>query len=405
VPSREEQRWQHYHAAKKMRKVRKQIKRNRKPKQVRRKNWMPDGFDDMDELDDLPQSERIMPRGEEERRRVLMAEVLATLEEEDKDAGEKIEPTDELTGQRGVVVEVSSSLCRVDLGGRSLVCGIRGALSAEDTGFTNVLAVGDEVIISENGADRGIVETILPRRSVLARPDVFHDGYRTRDQHQKQIIAANADQLLIVASWRAPHFWPELVDRYLITAERNNLSPIICVNKLDLAEDRAACQAVLQPYVDLGYQVLFTSALTGEGVSQLREMLRGRTTVLAGLSGVGKSSLLAAIQPGLQLRTAEVSERSREGQHTTTQVNLLHLEIEGSVIDTPGIREFGLSGLRREELVRFYPEIAAVARDCRFSNCSHTHEPGCAVKTAVEQGLVSATRYHNYKKICETLPT
>ncbi len=300
-------------------------------------------------------------------------------------------------GKQGVVIEVSSSLCRVEVDGREMICGIRGSLSAEETGFTNVVAVGDEVIVSRSGSNRGMVEAVLPRRSFLARPDVFYS-------HLQQVIAANADQLLIVSSWREPHFWPELADRYLITAERNDLYPIICVNKIDLAEDVAVCRKELRPYLDLGYRVLFSSALTGKGVGELRKILRGRTTVLAGLSGVGKSSLLTALQPGLELRTAEVSAQSGEGWHTTAQVNLLRLETGGSVLDTPGIREFGLSGLRPEELVRFYPEFAAVAKDCRFSDCSHTHEPGCAVKAAVRQRCVWATRYHSYRKIYYDLP-
>ncbi len=297
-----------------------------------------------------------------------------------------------MQGQRGIVVEVSSSLCRVDLSGRSLVCSVRGSLSAEETGYTNVVAVGDEVMVSENGLGQGVVEAVLPRRSVLARPDVFYD-------HLQQVIVANAGQLLIVASWRDPVIWLELIDRNLIAAQRYDLMPIICVNKIDLAEDMAICRATLQPYLDLGYRVLFTCALTGEGVDELREVLRGQTTVLAGLSGVGKSSLLSAVQPSLQLRTGEVSEYSGQGRHTTAQAVLHRLEVEGFVVDTPGIREFGLSGLRQGELARFYPEIAAVAGGCRFDDCAHIHEPGCAVKAAVHQGRVSAARYHNYKKI------
>jgi ribosome biogenesis GTPase len=396
VPSREERQWQHYKTAKTMRQVRKKIKRNRKPKRVRRRDWMPDSLDDLGGIDDLPQSERIMPRGERERRQTLMAAALETLEEATT-TDEPTASTPERADQRGVVVEVSSSLCRVDLSGRSLVCGIRGSLSAEDSGFTNVVAVGDEVIVSEDGSDRGVVEAVLPRRTVLARPDVFYS-------HLQQVIAANVDQVLIVASWREPHLWPELIDRYLITAERNDLAPIICVNKIDLAEDVAVCHAALRPYLDLGYRVLFSSVITGEGVNKLRRLLRGKTTVLAGLSGVGKSSLLTAVQPDLQLRTGEISDYRRQGRHTTTQMTLLKLETGGAVVDTPGIREFGLSGLRRAELVNFYPEIAALQGDCRFSNCSHTHEPDCAVRAAVGQGLVSATRYHNYKKIFHTLP-
>jgi ribosome biogenesis GTPase len=402
VPSREARKWQHYRAANEQRQVRKQIKRNRKPKRVRRKDWIPDSLDDLDEFYDLPQRERIMPRGEQELRQTRMAEALATLEAE-AEAEQANASTAELPGQQGVVVEVSSSLCRVDLDEQELVCAVRGSLSAEDSGFTNVVAAGDRVIVSHNGVGRGVVEAVLPRRSILARPDFSHDGYRTHGRHLQQVIAANVDQLLVVASWREPPLWAELVDRYLITAERNNLSPTICVNKTDLAEDIAACRTALRPYLDLSYRVLFTSALTGKGIDELRKVLRGRTTVLAGLSGVGKSSLLTAVQPGLQLRTAQVSAHSGEGQHTTTQINLLRLEMGGAVIDTPGIREFGLVGLRQEELVHFYPEISAVAMSCRFSNCTHIHEPGCAVKTAVKHGQVSATRYHNYKKLYHSL--
>ncbi len=402
MPSRTARQWEHYRQNKQMREVRKHLKRNRKPKRVRRKEWVPDNFDDLEDMVASPQSERIMPRGEQERRRNRMAEALAAVEER---AGDKVAAAaaGQPQGEQGVVVEVSSSLCRVDLEGTSVVCGIRGSLSAEETGYTNVVAVGDEVIVSRNGNEGGVVEAVLPRRTILARPDVYSDGCRIIDRHRQQIIAANLDQLLIVASWRQPHLWPELVDRYLITAERNNLSPVICVNKIDLAEEIADPRAALKPYLDLGYRVLFTSAHTGKGVGKLRKVLHGHMTVLAGMSGVGKSSLLAAVQPGLQLRTGEVSARGGQGRHTTAQASLLSLEGGGAVIDTPGIREFGLSGLRPEDLVRFYPELAALAEDCRFGDCSHVHEPGCAVKAAVGRGAVSETRYHNYTKIHQSL--
>ena len=403
MPSRETRRWEHFAADKEKRQIRKQIKRNRKTKRVRHKDWTSYDVEDQHDFDDIPQSERIMPRGERERRQAVMAAARTALEKEEHGESEAHLSQQAHPQQRGIVVEVSSGLCRVSMDKRTLMCGIRGGLSAEESGFTNVIAVGDDVLISEDGAGMGVVEAVLPRRSVLARPDVFHDGYRTRDRRRQQVIAANVDQLLIVASWRSPHLWPELVDRYLITAERNHLSPIICINKVDLAEDANLCHETLQPYVDLGYRVLYTSAITGEGVPELRAALDGHLTVLAGMSGVGKSSLLATVEPGLQLRTRMVSEQSGEGKHTTTQVQMLKLEAGGSVIDTPGIREFGLSDLVRGELIRFYPEIAAVA-GCRFSNCSHTHEPGCAVKAAVQQGIVSAMRYHSYKKIIQDLP-
>jgi ribosome biogenesis GTPase len=403
VASREERQWEHHRANKAMRQVRKQIKHNRQPKQTRQKNWLPANWDDPDAFYDLDVSlvERVMPRGERERRQTVLSAALQALKEEideDEDDAEDIwQQVEDVPALRGVVVEVSSSLCRVDLDERSLVCALRGSLSAEETGYTNVVAVGDEVLVSANGSDQGVVEGVLPRRSALARPDVFRS-------HLQQVIVANADQLLIVAAWRDPVIWPELIDRYLITARRNNLAPVICVNKIDLAESVTECHAKLQPYLDLGYRVVFASALNGQGIGELRKGLRGQTTVLAGMSGVGKSSLLTAIQPGLQLRVSEVSEDSGEGRHTTTQVTMLKLDMGGFVVDTPGIREFGLSGLRRDDLAGFYPEITAVAAGCRFGDCSHIHEPGCAVKSAVQQGRLSAMRYHSYQKIYHTLP-
>ncbi len=392
MPTREQRRWKHWADEKQMRLVRKDIKRNRKPKSENRKNRNNNRRGDLDHPDnlDLPQVERVMPRGERERRKTVIATALAQLDQDDKT--NQVAPPEKHDGQRGVVVEVSSSLCRVDVDGRELLCGLRGSLSAHDTGLTNVVAVGDRVIVSVDSSERGVVEAVLPRQSALTRPDVFYGQLQ-------QVIVANADQLLIVTSWREPVIWLELIDRYLIAAERHNLQPIICVNKVDLAEDKAICRATLRPYLDLGYRVLFTSALTGTGIEELQSILRGKTTALAGLSGVGKSSLLAAVQPGLQLRTANVSEHSGEGRHTTTQVTMLKLEMGGYVVDTPGIREFGLSGLRRDELVRFYSEIAAAARGCRFSDCSHQHEPGCAVQAAVQKGRIAEARYHRYTKI------
>ena len=390
--------------AKSMRKVRKQIKSNRKPKRARRKDWAAMDFDDVDDLYELdyPRRERIMPRGERERRQEIESAVLSALAGQEDDDDQETTPLDNVPGQQGVVIEVSSNLCRVALNGRSLLCSVRGSLSAERTGFTNVVAVGDRVIVSANGSSQGVVEAVLPRQSMLSRASTFSDGCRMQDMHRQQIIVANVDHLLIVASWRAPVLWPELIDRYLIAAERNGIPPTICVNKVDLAEDMEACRAELQPYLDLGHRAIFTSALTGKGIDKLINLLHGRTTVLAGMSGVGKSSLLMAIQPNLKLEAKTVSEHSGEGRHTTSQVSMSELEMGGFVVDTPGIRDLALKGLRRADVAPFYPEIVAAAR-CRFSNCTHLHEPGCAVKAAVRRGNVSATRYHNYKRICGSL--
>jgi ribosome biogenesis GTPase len=240
------------------------------------------------------------------------------------------------------------------------------------------------------------VEAVLPRRSALARPDVFHP-------HLQQVTVANVDQLLIVASWREPAYWPELVDRYLIAAQRNNLTPILCVNKVDLAGDPGEPRRALAPYDELGVRVLFTSAETGEGVEALRRLLRGRTTALAGLSGVGKSTLLSAAEPGLHLKIGVVSDRKHEGRHTTTQVSLHPLVAGGFVDDTPGIREFGLSGMQPADLLRYYPDLGFVGQGCRFEDCAHLEEAGCAVRAAAANGALSAMRYDSYLKIRRSL--
>jgi len=367
-----------------LRRERKQVKRHRKLDAPRRKDWLLGDARDPESLDvDMPVVERVVPR----RERVLLR----------PEADEEEDPLARNDCLRGTVVEVATGLCRVRVGAETLLCGLRGLLSVAESGLTNVVAVGDEVMVAADGAGGGVVDSVLPRRSALVRPDVFLG-------HLQQVIAANIDQLLVVASWREPALWLEMIDRYLIAAERNGLPAVVCVNKVDLAAGPAECRAALAPYERLGYCVIFTSARTGEGVEALRELLRGKVTALSGLSGVGKSSLLAAVEPGLQLRTHAVSEHWHQGQHTTTQVTLWPLARGGFVADTPGIREFGLGGLHRGELSRYYPEIHALAGGCRFVDCRHVDEPGCAVRQAAAAGLVPAARYDNYQKIYRNLP-
>ena len=371
----------------------KKLKRNRQPRPVRQKKWLAYDPETWDELD-YELEERVMPRGEEERRRTL---IQATSEPSHADIPESTSSAAGPASHTGQVIEVSQGLCRVQLGARTLICTVRGTLSATETGFTNVVAVGDEVIVQPNGAEEGVIEAVSPRRNFLARPDVFYD-------HLQQVIAANVDQLLIVSAWREPTIWLELIDRYLITAQRNRLPALICLNKIDLAQDETEVEAVLQPYRKLGYAIVLTSALTGQGLEELRTSLHQRTTVLTGLSGVGKSSLLAALLPGLQVRIGEVSEFSGDGRHTTSQATLIRLGSSGAIIDTPGIREFGLAGLQRRELEKFFPEIASLSPGCHFKNCSHVTEPGCAVRQAEATGHLAASRCHSYRKIYESLP-
>lgn len=395
--------WEHIRADQALRQVRKEKKDTPREERVRHKDWAAQFSEDGVIFDDLalPSVERVVPLGEQERRRANLARVAGGIVMPDgsnRPTAVTPAPAHSTAVETAAVFEVSQGLCRVALGdGRQLLCEVRRSLKASDTGFTNIVAVGDQVQVSHNGAARGMVEAVLPRRSALARPDPFYS-------HLRQVIVANVDQLLVVASWRDPAFWPELVDRYLIGAARNGLTPVICVNKVDLAEDPTEPQTVLRAYCDAGYTVLLTSAQSGLGVEGLRRLLQGQTTALAGLSGVGKSSLLSAIEPGLHLRVGEVSERKHEGRHTTTQVSLHPLAAGGFVVDTPGIREFGLSGLRKRDLAGFYPELAALKGRCQFEDCSHTREPGCAVKLAVREGRLAAMRYDSYRKILADLP-
>lgn len=387
-------------------KVIKKIKRNRKADAPRHKHWRPKDLDDLDTLEDIdmPARERIMPLGEVARRKGVLARASQAIEDEEQANAPDPDPTGSYSdsetesnvgGVRGIVAEIGSGICRVLIRRREYLCHLRGTLSMHDTAYTNVVAVGDQVLVSLTASGGGVVERVLPRRSALTRPDSFN-------KHLRQVIAANVDQLLIIASWRDPHIWPELIDRYLIAAERNNLTPLIGVNKIDLAEDRAEYETFMQPYMALGIPVLFVSARTGEGIDTLRSALSGRSTVLAGLSGVGKSSLLVATQPGFTLRVSEVSQYRGDGRHTTTQATLLPFG-DSYVVDTPGIREFALNGIARRELARFYPDLASHAEGCRFRDCVHLDETDCAVRAAAESGILPMMRYETYRKIAETL--
>jgi len=378
---------------------RKQIKANRKPKIVRDKSWKTRilrGDLDPEDIENYG-LERVVPRGREENRVKLWTKVEEELQLSPDGTKSMIALEIPDNWQQGVVTQVSTSLYHVDLGEQVTLCAVRGALSAGDTGYTNVVAVGDQVLVSLDRAGDGVIEHVLPRQTVLARPDVVN-------QDLSQIIVSNVDQVLIVSSWEEPPVWLELIDRYLIAAAEGQMEAVICLNKIDLALDERECHEEMAVYQELGYTVLFTSAETGQGIDELREHLVGKQTVLAGLSGVGKSSLLMAVQPDLELRVAEVSGYSGEGRHTTTQVSLLKLDEGGYVVDTPGIRELGLIAVHRHELVLYFPGIAALVDRCQFNDCSHTHEPGCAVVQAVESGDIAWTRYASFLSIYESLP-
>lgn len=375
-----------------LKKATKVAKRNRDDRPPRRRDWQ--GFVEGEEaLDKSIFAERIMPRDERDRRQHV--ETLLQRRQDDG-SSDDIQITS-VNGHFGQVIEVSSSLCRVQVNNQTVICNLRGGLSAAESGFTNVIAVGDEVIINFHSPTQGIVEEVLPRRSVLARSTAAHN-------YNRQILVANVDQLLIVAAWRNPHIWTELIDRYLITAARDSIIPLICINKADLAENRDELEAIAHVYRKIGYEVIPTSATTGEGIDTLRDRLQGKSTVLTGLSGVGKSTLLTTIQPDFHLRTGEINEETTQGRHTTTQALMIPFGENGFVVDTPGIREWGLSGLTREELVSFYPEMTEIGKGCRFANCTHLHEPDCRIREAASSEQIAPFRYASYCKIRNALP-
>ena len=366
------------------------VKRSR----ARQKDWTARVEQDWDEL--APESlERVMPRDDLDRRKqieqAVSASPLTSQADPPADPGTTLE-----TEKTALVTAVTGMSARIERDSVEHPATIRGLLTEIDTGYINPVAIGDRVTVSEDGAGAWAIEGILPRRTVLARPDPFLAP-------RQQVVAANVDQILIVSSWREPDLWPELIDRYLIAAGLSEIEPIVCVNKADLIEDLSAYETAMRIYVDMGYRVLQTSAITGLGIDELRDILARKLSVVVGLSGTGKSSLMAAVQPDLDIRIGEVSEAHGTGRHTTTQSALYRLDVGGYVADTPGIREFGLAGLTLGELPLYYPEIDELASECRFSDCSHLEEPECAVRSAEADGSISPSRVASYRAVFDEL--
>lgn len=260
------------------------------------------------------------------------------------------------------------------------------------------MAVGDRVRLERLNDTVLRVAEILPRSGVLSRPDPHHE-------HRERVIAANIDTVVNVVTLKEPPLAPRLIDRYLAAARRGGCELVVCVNKIDLVDagELREGREKLATYSELGAQVIECSAITGQGLGELRRSLQGCVGVLSGHSGVGKTSLINALFPKLKLRTNTLHKQGSAGRHTTTASTLFRLDEETSIIDTPGIREFGMWRLDRRTLAEAFDDFADEAAGCKFTDCTHTHEPKCSVREAVEEGRVSRTRYESYKRLFEEL--
>ena len=294
--------------------------------------------------------------------------------------------------ESAIVIAVWSARCRIFFDGREVDCVVPSEIARRQR---SALAVGDRVIAEP--ADGGLwrLVEILPRRTHLSRPDPTNPNI-------ERLIAANIDVVVNVVSVKKPELRPRLIDRFLIAIQRGGAAPAICVNKIDLVEDREAALAPVRTYEGLGVPVIACSTRTGEGLDKLRTLIEGKTCALVGHSGVGKSSILNALDARLNLPTADVHKRGT-GRHTTSASTLFDLGDDTYVIDTPGIREFGLWDLTPESLRGAFPEFEEAREWCRFNDCTHLHEPDCEVKRRVESGAINRARYETYVRLSEEL--
>ena len=290
------------------------------------------------------------------------------------------------------VVRATGSWYDVLHDGAMLRCRIRGKLRLKGVRSTNPVVVGDEAVCEADGGDCVIVD-IVPRRNYVIR----RASNLSKESH---IIAANVDQALLMVTLRSPETPKEFADRFLVTCEAYKVPAAILLSKIDL-QDAEAVAEFRAVYEGAGYRVLEVSAKEGRGVEEVRELLAGRTTLVSGNSGVGKSTLIQTIDPSLDIRTGKISDSHHKGRHTTTFSTMYSLAEGGAVIDTPGIKGFGLLDIDDAELWHYFPEMMRVAPGCRFYNCTHTHEPGCAVVEAVKAGEIAWSRYESYLKILD----
>lgn len=315
--------------------------------------------------------------------------------DQEKGAGEVEEVLDLPLGR---VLSITAQGMHVEYQGSQYVCTLKGSLLKERGRAKNLVTVGDWVYFQIAPDNEGVIVSVKPRYSFLSRADSL------ARRHEK-LIAANIDYVIITVSVVAPRLKPALVDRYLIAATLGNMTPIIVVNKIDLLStdpyEEIRFEELRRVYTSLGFTVLPISAETGYGLEALTNLMKDKASVFSGQSGVGKSSLINGIT-GTMLATKQVTEKTGKGSHTTTTAQLLPLPAGGWCIDTPGIRSFGLWELEPSDIQSHFSEVAEVGKECRFPNCSHTHEPDCAVLKAVEAEEISSLRFESYCSLLES---
>ncbi|HUO85325.1 MAG TPA: ribosome small subunit-dependent GTPase A [Thermoanaerobaculia bacterium] len=295
---------------------------------------------------------------------------------------------------KGVVFTTRKGRVRASVEGELVTCWLPADMASEQK---SLVAVGDEIMIERRGQDCVVAE-VLPRRSQLSRPDPF-------DPSKERVVAANIDVVVQVSAARNPPLKPGLIDRYLVAIEQGDAEPAICINKTDQLDQagREELETILSDYRALAIPIVYCSASSGEGIERLRELVAGRTAVLVGHSGVGKSSLLNALDQSLQVVTRELHKEGTAGRHTTSSSTMYEFPDGTRLIDTPGIREFGLWEMGPRELRLYFPEFADLALECRYRDCTHLHEPDCAVRDASEQGLLPTGRYERYARMAKEL--
>ncbi len=302
---------------------------------------------------------------------------------------------------KGLVIKNTGSWVTVRLDdGNTVNCKMRGVLRLKGLRCTNPVAVGDRVQVEDKGGDAPVVGEIEPRRNYIIRR-------ASNLSKEFQIIAANLDQAVLVATLTNPETSTTFIDRFLATAEAYQVPAVLVFNKIDLLDTdewHKRLDELKALYESIGYPVVTMSAATGEGADALRAQLAGKMSLLSGNSGVGKSSIINLLVPDAHVRVGDVSHTHHKGMHTTTFSELLDLPDGGAIIDTPGVKAFGTIDFERAEVAHYFPEIFKISDDCRFNNCTHTHEPGCAVLAAVEQGLIAPSRFTSYLSILDEDP-